>query len=233
MNRKNIDQIEEMGSFFDLRAAGYDAHMRENIFSDTEFAQFYQAISTAIEKTKEPLNILDLGCGTGLEIEALLLRVPNALITGVDLSRNMLEELKKRYNTHMDQIRLIADSYLTMPFDIRAYDHVISAMSVHHLLHDSKRNLYEKIHTSLRPGGKYIEGDSVTPAEMEGQFLDEYSKQIDGMPESEDGHYHVDVPFSIETQRALLMEAGFRNFEVVWQKDSTAVWNAAVYVVTK
>jgi hypothetical protein len=48
----------------------------------------------------------------------------------------------------------------------------------------------------------------------------------------EDGYYHIDIPFAIDTQRALLLEAGFRDFDVIWQEDPTEVLNAAVYVVT-
>jgi tRNA (cmo5U34)-methyltransferase len=221
-----------MAAFFDARAAGYDDHMRDYIFPGVESAQFYRALSAPIEKTDEPLHILDLGCGTGLEFAALFQRVPNALITGVDVSHNMLELLRKRYTAHMSQITLVANSYLTMPLGRQAYDHVISAMSMHHLLRDTKRELYLKIHAALKPRGKFIEGDSVIPAEMESQFLAEYHQQVASVPPAKDGHYHIDVPFSINTQRALLMEAGFKNFQLVWQKDSTLVWNAAVYVVT-
>jgi tRNA (cmo5U34)-methyltransferase len=233
MSVEDIEQTENMAAFFDARAAGYDDHMRDNIFPDGLFAQFYQALSSPIGETHEPLHILDLGCGTGLEIEALFQRVPNALITGIDLSENMLELLRERYVAHMSQITLIADSYLTMPFGTQVYDHIISAMSLHHLLRDTKRKLYVRIHTALKPGGKYIEGDAVTRADMESQFLAEYHQQLAGMPQAEDGHYHVDVPFSIATQRSLLLEAGFKDFELLWQRDSTAVWNAAVYSVTK
>lgn len=233
MSTEKLEQIEEMASFFDLRAAGYDDHMRTNVFTETEFAQFYQSMSVPIEMTHEPLNILNLGCGTGLEIEPLLHRAPNALITGVDVSQKMLEELKKRYKVHLDQITVVVDNYLTMPLEVEAYDYVLTAMSMHHLLPNAKRNLYKKIHAALRAGGKYIEGDAVTTVALEGQFLDEYNRQLTGVPEAEDGHYHVDVPFSIETQRALLVEAGFKDFELVWQKDSTAMWNAAVYAVSK
>ena len=52
------------------------------------------------------------------------------------------------------------------------------ALPVHHLLRDTKRGLYMKIHAALKPGGKYIEGDSVIPVEMEGQFLTEYHRQV-------------------------------------------------------
>jgi tRNA (cmo5U34)-methyltransferase len=232
MSVEDIEKPENMAAFFDARAAGYDDHMRYDIFPDATFTRFYQAISSPIEKTDAPLNILDLGCGTGLEIEALFQRVPNALITGVDLSKNMLELLRERYTAHMSQITLVMDSYLTMPFGTQAYDHIISVMTVHHLLRDTKRKLYKKILTALKPGGKYIEGDSVIPAEMESQFLAEYHQQVAGVPKAEDGHYHIDIPFSIDTQRSLLLGAGFRDFELVWQRDGTAVWNAAVYAVT-
>ena len=232
MSEEKMEKPERMAAFFDARATGYEDHMREVVFSDITFAQFYQAISVPIEKTNGPLNVLDLGCGTGLEIEPLLQHAPNVLITGVDLSRKMLDLLQQRYIAYMNQITLVADSYLTMPFGRHRYDYIISAMTVHHLLHDTKRKLYRKIHAALKPGGKYIEGDSVTSTKMESQFLAEYNEEIAGMPQAEDGHYHIDVPFSIDTQRTLLLEAGFNNFEVVWQKDSAAVWNVAVYVVT-
>jgi tRNA (cmo5U34)-methyltransferase len=223
---------EGMAAFFDARAAGYDEYIRSTIFPDTTFAQFYGAVSSPIERTDEPLHILNLGCGTGLELEALFRRVPNALITGVDLSQDMLERLRSRYTARMSQITLIADSFLTRPFGTRTYDHVISVMSMHHVLRDTKRKLYLRIRAALKPGGRYIEGDSVTYPDMESQFLDEYHQELARVPPADDGYYHVDVPFSIATQRSLLLEAGFRDFELIWQKDSTAVWNIAVYVAT-
>ncbi len=112
---EDIEKTETMAEFFDARAAGYDDYMRDYIFADT-FTPFYQALSSPIEKTDEALNILDLGCGTGLEIEALLQRAPYASITGVDVAENMLDLLRKRYATRISQITLVADSYLTMPY---------------------------------------------------------------------------------------------------------------------
>ena len=233
MGTEDTEIPEEMGAFFDLRAAGYDDHMRDDIFeTDTAFRGFYESVSAPIGATEAPLRILDLGCGTGLELEALLQRVPNARITGVDQSENMLELLRASYAAHMSQITLVADSFLTMPLGVRAYDHILSVMSMHHVLRDVKRELYRKLHTALKPGGKYIEGDSVIPAEMEDQFIAEYHEQAAAVPPAPEGHYHIDVPFSIETQRSLLLEAGFRDFELLWQIEFHPVWHAAVYVVT-
>jgi tRNA (cmo5U34)-methyltransferase len=229
---EDMEEPENMAAFFDARAAGYDDHMRDNIFPDTMFTQFYQAMSSPIEKTDEPLHILDLGCGTGLEIEALFQKAPHASITGVDLSENMLEQLRKRYVARINQIALVRDSFLTLPLGMQAYDYITSTLAMHHILHDTKRELYRKIHAALKPSGKYIEGDSVIPAVMERPFLAEYHEQVAGIPQARDGQYHIDIPFSIDTQRSLLLEAGFKDFQVVWQKDSTVIWNVAVYVVT-
>lgn len=231
MGEDSIEKPESMADFFDQRAAGYDEHMRGYVFTEATFQQFYQAVSCPIEKTDQPLHILDLGCGTGLEFEALFERAPNARLTGIDLSTNMLRLLRERYAARMDQITLEVGSYLRVPFGQRTYDAVISVMSAHHLLQEAKLRLYRKIHTALKPGGKYIEGDSVIPLDMESQFLEEYQQQAYGLEQAEAGTYHIDIPFSIKTQKALLMEAGFYDFELLWQKDDHEVWNAAVYAV--
>ena len=68
---------------------------------------------------------------------------------------------------------------------------------------------------------------------MESQFLEEYEKLTNGMTEAKEGNYHFDVPFRIDTGPGLLLELGFTDFEMIWQKDLTAVRNAAVYVVIK
>lgn len=113
MSSEPEEKPEDMAGFFDARAAGYDDYMRGFVFTEEEFTQFYRAISKPIKRTDEPLNILDLGCGTGLELEALFQRAPNAQITGVDVSKEMLALLQTRYTAQMDQITLIADSYLS------------------------------------------------------------------------------------------------------------------------
>jgi len=232
MSAEETEPTEEMAAFFDARAAGYDGYFRTEILPGELFAGFYGALSAPIGETDAPLRILDLGCGTGLEFEALFRRVPNAQVVGVDLALGMLDLLQTRYRTRMNQITLVVDSFLTMPFGSRAYDYVLSGNAMHHVLRDTKRALYEKIHAALKPGGKYVEGDSVIPRELEGQFVAEYHECAATVPPAPDGTYHLDVPFSLETQKALLLEAGFRDFELIWNKDPTEVWNLAVYVVT-
>ena len=232
MAEERENELESMAAFFDARAEGYDRHMRGYVFTEADFVSFYQALASPIPQTDAPLEILDLGCGTGLEIEYILARAPNARITGVDVAAGMLALLRQRYAAHMEQIHLINDSYLTMELGRERYDLALSAMTIHHLLSDDKRALYAGIRAALKPGGVYIEGDSVTPPEMEAQFLAEYREQIDPLPQPAPGQYHIDVPLSLETQRRLLLEAGFRGVELLWQRDPLDMWNAAVYLAS-
>jgi tRNA (cmo5U34)-methyltransferase len=232
MTTETTPAPEPMAAFFDTRAGGYDAHMQSNVFTETTFGRFYSALASQIPETNQPLQILDLGCGTGLELAFLLQRAPNARITAVDLSEQMLARLAERYRTQLQQITLVADSYLTMDLGTHRYDYVLSAMTIHHLLHGPKRQLYAKIYAALKPGGNYIEGDAVTTAAHEAAFLAEYAAAVAQIPSAEDGAYHIDVPFTIDTQRELLLSVGFQQFELLWQLDSSAEWNHAVYAVT-
>ena len=85
--------LEKMADFFEARLDGYDEHMLTNIESADEF---YPFTAKQLPMT-ESCQILDLGCGTGLELEEYYLLNPSARITGIDLSQGMLSALKKKF----------------------------------------------------------------------------------------------------------------------------------------
>ena len=45
-------------------------------------------------------------------------------------------------------------------------------------------------------------------------------------PEVANGAYHIDIPFSPETQLRLLLDAGFAEVEVAWSGEGAAVFVA-------
>ena len=58
-------QLETMKEFFESRAPGYDAHMRDAItFSD----EYYRNSVADFPVTDDKVSVLDLGCGTGIEL---------------------------------------------------------------------------------------------------------------------------------------------------------------------
>lgn len=214
---------EEMAAFFDARADGYDDHMKSAL--GDLFAPYYAAVASVVPVGEEPTAILDLGAGTGAEIAAILTRAPRARFTCVDMSAGMLERLSQRFANQQSQLTLVHGSYLEVPLPAGAFAVAVASMTMHHFVHATKRDLYARIRTALQPGGVYVEGDyyALTRAE-EVQFLENRAAQLrDLAPDQTAELYHIDIPFAIETQRHLLIEAGFAAVDVLWQADGKAV----------
>jgi tRNA (cmo5U34)-methyltransferase len=175
MSCETSKRPEEMASFFNERANGYEEHMKETVES---FDKYYACVSNPIDTTQDVIEILDLGCGTGLEIEGILKKAPNARITCIDMSEGMLELLKEKYKENMDQINIIIGSYVDLPYGEKKYDYVVSVMTMRHWKYNEKKEIYQKIRCALKDGGRYIEGDYYVTLEEEKEFLDEYYNKI-------------------------------------------------------
>ncbi len=216
---ENINQPEEMAAFFDQRAAGYDRHMFSSL---EEAAVYYRSLAAPIKPTKAPLAILDLGCGTGLEIPALLEAAPGARLTCLDLSRAMLASLREKY-PRQETMRLIQASYLELDFGRELFDVILSSMTFHHLLPEAKQSLYQRIFNALKPGGSYIEGDYIVSVEKMNRLLAEFRC----MPAAyQEGGHHIDIPLSLDIQKALLRAAGFTSIDVVYQRGENVILTA-------
>ena len=86
--KKWLDQerdkpIEEMADFFSNRIDNYD-NVHLNNWAE-EYAHIADYFDTSIN------SLLDIGCGTGLELASIYQKFPNVKITGIDLSKDMLE----------------------------------------------------------------------------------------------------------------------------------------------
>ena len=221
MSEQITNKYEDMASFFNERANEYENHMKETISS---FESYYELVSSEIKQTNEPINILDLGCGTGLEIKGILKKAPNAQITCIDMSENMLKVLLENYKDNKKQITILNDSYLTVPFEEGKYDYIVSVMTMHHFVHDEKVKLYKKIKQALKKDGKYIEGDYVVSQENEEKWLKEYKEAYEKYGLEKASLYHIDIPFSMETQKTLFLEAGFTDFELVFKEGEHSIY---------
>lgn len=204
---------EEMAAFFNARVDGYEAHMKEN----PNYHQEKILLAEEFEVTDKPVAILDLGCGTGLEIEYILKRTPNAQFLGIDLAGDMLELLRKKYQAVLDQIELINGSYFDYDFGLNRFDYVVASATMHHWLPERKLSLYKRILASLKPGGKFINDDYLVPEKEERELLEEYLL----LKESgllKDGHfYHIDIPCSVKTETKIMNDAGFQRVKVVYE----------------
>ncbi|MCF8000518.1 MAG: class I SAM-dependent methyltransferase [Halanaerobiales bacterium] len=165
---------------------------------------------------------MDIGCGTGLELEYIFQKAPHAKLFCLDLSEKMLNKLKEKYRSKIDQIETRAGSYLEISLEKNRYDYIVSVMTLHHLKYTKKLQLYKNIYKALKESGKYIEGDYIVEETKEQKILKNVEKNT---ADKTNGEYHIDLPFSIRTQKQILAESGFRNFNLIYKRDEAAVYS--------
>ena len=225
----NLYKPEPMSEFFDLRADGYNNVM----FKSSSNEEDYKKLGSYFSKTNEAIQILDVGCGTGIELDYIWKRMPNSHITCVDVSRAMLNLLLKNHHNNHEHITIIEASYIDWSYPEKAFDIVVSNMTMHHLWPDEKVEVYRKILSTLNKGGIYIEGDFIVKDNL---MVEQYRQRYEIITASltdkaKAGEYHIDIPCTIEIQKKLLQEAGFRSVEVL--DDSINCGNGAILKARK
>ncbi len=205
-----------MDDFFVARVNGYDDHMKSTIEGADEFYDF----TASLLPENAGASVLDLGCGTGLELEAYFAVNPSAAVTGIDLTQAMLDTLKEKFPEK--DLNLICGSYFDEPFGESAFDAAVSVESLHHFTKEEKIPLYTKLHASLKDGGYFILTDYFSKSDDEERFLRQKLieiKKAEGL--SEDEFYHFDTPLTVGHEKEALMAAGFTSVEVLKNWDAT------------
>ena len=149
--------LEQMADFFEARLDFYDEHMLNDILGA---AEFYPFTAECLPKNKDA-TVLDLGCGTGLELEEYFKLKPTAKITGIDLSEGMLNALSEKFKDK--DITLIKGSYFDVPFGENLFDAAVSVESLHHFTKEEKIPLYKKLYSALKENGYFILTDYFAP----------------------------------------------------------------------
>lgn len=208
--------LEKMGEFFDRRLDGYEEHQLGTIDNAREFYPF-----TAEQLPKFPdCKILDLGCGTGLELGEYFALNPDADVSGIDLAEGMLGALRAKFPGR--RLTLICGSYFDEPFGEGVFDAALSVESLHHFTKEEKIPLYTKLARALRPGGYFILTDYFALTdEEELHHRSEYLRirREECIPDGE--FYHYDTPLTAAHETEALLEAGFASVKILKQWGAT------------
>lgn len=203
-------KLEKMDDFFTARVNGYDEHMRRTIEGAPEF----YAYTASLLPAESGARVLDLGCGTGLELEEYFRRNPEADVTGIDLTEAMLKALKEKFPGR--RLSLVVGSYFDVPFGEDAFDAAVSVESLHHFPAGQKEKLYRKLHAALRDRGCFVLTDYFAEseeAEEEAFRRLEQLKEEQGLPEG--GFFHYDTPLTAGHETRVLRQAGFSDVRVL------------------
>jgi len=148
MNQNNIR------TQFDLIAKQYDEGRKCFIPC---FEDYYVRSVSLLKNIKtEAGRIIDLGAGTGLLTKEMFMLYPDSQFTLIDLSKDMLDIARKRFEVLTNFEYLTADYSKCIPDD---RDIICSALSIHHLEDEEKQSLYDEIYKKLPTGGVFINLD--------------------------------------------------------------------------
>lgn len=131
--------------FFDKLAAEWDL-----MFT----AEDLERLSHVVDKLDivEGMDILDLGCGTGILFDMLRRRVgPTGMVTGVDFSIRMAQQAHR--NFPFDNVTVVDADAISLPFADSTYDMAVSFSAFAHFS-DKKRALSE-LDRVLKPGARF------------------------------------------------------------------------------
>ena len=187
------ERNQKVRAFFNEKIDTYDDVHKEFMQTKTVLAD---------NLNKDVKRILDLGAGTGLELIHLFELFPEADVTVIDITENMLEKLKQR--SFASHVTTICGDFFEVPFG-ENYDAVISTSALHHFKKEEKMKLYKKIFECLRNNGEFINCDYIAlTQEIEDEQLYELENNMDG-------DKHIDIPLTVENELEILKAVGFED----------------------
>lgn len=218
--------MSEIQRKFDAVSRKYDEQRKKLIPC---FDDFYEiSVSVASVDTENP-SILDVGAGTGLLSAFLMERYPEASFTLIDISEKMLDMAKDRFRGN-SEIKYIAADYSKYDFTEK-YDIVVSALSIHHLEDEDKKELYKRSYSILKENGIFINSDQVhgeTPfiEKLNKETWRQYVENSDLTEEEIKSAYErtkLDKDLRLDQQLDWLREAGFSDVSCIYKYYQFAV----------
>ena len=120
----------------------------------------FKIIIRKLFNNKDEIKILDIGAGNGMLTETVLSCFPNAKITMLDFSSEMLESAKMVFELNKintKNIRYLVKNFITDDFPNEKYDLIISSFALHHIRKaEDLKKVYLKIAKSLKDNGTFI-----------------------------------------------------------------------------
>jgi tRNA (cmo5U34)-methyltransferase len=205
--------------------AAYDEPRRRLV---PDFDRFYGTAAELVSLLATPApRVLDLGAGTGLLSAAVRRAVPGARLTLLDGDDAMLAVARERLGAVPTVVQDLAS-----PLPVGPFDAVVSALAIHHLDDDGKRDLYGRVRTVLAPGGVFVNAEQVTgPSEWHEARYAAFHERDARELGSDDAEWEAalvrmsyDRGAPVDDQLAWLREVGFERVDIAFKRHRFAVF---------
>jgi ubiquinone/menaquinone biosynthesis C-methylase UbiE len=160
----NNDASEWDVERFDRWADTYDRSMMQRLL----MAPLHQlTIKQATATRPAPASILDIGCGTGQLLRRTARRFPQAHMTGIDASEDMVR-VAQALVPEGALLRFVHAVAEQMPFDDGAFDVVVTTLSFHHW--EDQPMALREVRRVLSPGGTFALVDALAVGMLRGRL---------------------------------------------------------------
>lgn len=137
------------GQMYETERYG-ESHMRDYLTRRSETLASILARNFGPEKR---LKILDVGCGTGLNLQGLSALPARHELSGMDFSATMLNQAREKAE-HLDNPpELVEGSAYEIPFPDKTFDVVCSTRFIHQFTRENKRKILNEMFRVTKDGG--------------------------------------------------------------------------------
>ena len=214
--------MEKVEKFYDQLSSKYSELIIKCV---PRYPELIYNMFQYIPEKFSPKRILDLGCGTGNLTDQMFKKYPEAEIDALDISEEILNESRRRFN-HTPNIRYIQADFKSLHLAPGSYDLVMSSIAIHHIEDTEKIKLYKEVFQALSNGGIFIFADqtrgitdeiykkNISCWKEEAMKLGSTLENWDMWMAHQDAHdFHTPVNWHFQE----LEKAGFRETDLLWK----------------
>jgi ubiquinone/menaquinone biosynthesis C-methylase UbiE len=140
---------EDLQAVYD-RIAAHFSKTREYAWPEVE-----SFISDEVDRCDSLDRALDLGCGNGRH--AQVLAEAGADVSGLDVSRGLLNEARQRASDHGFAVDLVHGDASRVPFIDDQFSQIVYVATLHHLrTREARRQSLSEVGRVLAPGGRAL-----------------------------------------------------------------------------
>jgi tRNA (cmo5U34)-methyltransferase len=187
----------------------------------------------------QAIRVLDVGAGYGALAAAILADRPNASAVCLDGSEEMIKLGRTRNAELGARIEFVRGALEAPDWSsvlAGSFDAVVSARALHHLTHEQRRKFFRDAAGLIRPGGCFINADSLLASSeaLRGLYRKTRQRWIDDQSGNRAGEIkaasRTRLPHGahynglMEDELGALRAAGFRDVDVFWKFTNYAVY---------
>ncbi len=202
------------------------------------YKEIYNILIESIPfRSDDSIEILDIGCGTGTLAKILKENFPNAKVTCLDFSKNMIKLAQQKLFKYKNDINFLVSDFNNIS-PSKKYDVVISSFALHHIPTDEEKiQLYKNIFSLLNMNGTFLNADLVLGSGIHIKNLNikrwkehimKYFNDPEALEELLPKYQADDNPSVLFNHLKWLDNIGFKEIDTIWK-----YYNFAIYVGRK